>query len=142
MAGTDLQIQTWDFLQRENRTEHNTMEYVTGGLVLRRGKEFKMSMSFNRPIQSEDITFTVKTGPAPSVATKTMATFSATSTSGNTYSWRALRGQSGSNNMTITITSPSDAVIGNYAMSASTPGGSRHLGTLTLLFNAWNSGKV
>ncbi|XP_030069327.1 protein-glutamine gamma-glutamyltransferase E-like [Microcaecilia unicolor] len=111
MAGTGVQIQSWDFLYNENRTAHNTIEYSTRELVVRRADPFKIILVFNVPIQSEDITFTVKTGPAPSVHTKTLAMFSASSASGNINSWSAVRGQSGSNNMTITITSPSDAIM-------------------------------
>nr|XP_033770694.1 protein-glutamine gamma-glutamyltransferase E-like [Geotrypetes seraphini] len=42
--------------------------------------------------------------------------------------------------MTITITSPNDAIIGHYTMSAMTSGGSRELGKFTLLFNPWCAG--
>lgn len=79
-------------------------------------------------------------GPKPSKGTKTLATFdisSAVSKEG----WSAVLQSSSSSSVSISISSPHNAVIGRYRLSVQSGSSSpQSLGTFVLLFNPWSSG--
>lgn len=79
-------------------------------------------------------------GPKPSKATKTLATFDISSTASK-EGWSAVLQSTSSNSVSISISSPHNAIIGRYRLSvqsgSSTPAS---LGTFVLLFNPWSSG--
>lgn len=81
-------------------------------------------------------------GPKPSKAAKTLATFDVSSTASK-EGWSAVLQSSSSSSVSISISSPQNAVIGRYRLSVqtgtSTPAS---LGTFVLLFNPWSSGMI
>ncbi|NWI90898.1 TGM3 glutamyltransferase, partial [Pitta sordida] len=131
-----------DWHLKENAREHHTSKFSSDELIVRRGQAFTVSFK-GREQPEKDFTFLVETGPKPSKATKTLATFGLSS-SVSSESWSAVLQSSSSNSVSISISSPHNAVIGRYKLSVqSTSGGSSSttsLGTFVLLFNPWSSG--
>ncbi|XP_030066928.1 protein-glutamine gamma-glutamyltransferase E isoform X2 [Microcaecilia unicolor] len=106
-------------------------------LIVRRGDPFTITLSSNRAVQPGDkVTFIVETGPTPSESTKTKAIFPMTGSKGNV--WSAVQKSSTPNSLDVSISSPADAVIGDYKLSVQTSStDASNLGVFRLLFNAW-----
>ncbi|KAJ7403560.1 Protein-glutamine gamma-glutamyltransferase E [Pitangus sulphuratus] len=127
---------------KENAREHHTSKFSGDELVVRRGQAF--TITFNGTEHPEqNLTFIAETGPKPSKATKTLATFGTSSTA-SSEGWSAVRQSSSSNSVSISISSPHNAIIGRYRLSvqstASDSPSTAKLGTFVLLFNPWSSG--
>ncbi|NXT80070.1 TGM3 glutamyltransferase, partial [Zapornia atra] len=127
---------------KENARDHHTSKFSSKELIVRRGQAFNISFSgVEQPEQN--LTFISETGPKPSKANKTQATFGISSTASKD-SWSAVLQSTSSNSVTISISTPPNAIIGRYKLSVqSTSGGSSaptSLGTFVLLFNPWSSG--
>ncbi|XP_009891674.1 PREDICTED: protein-glutamine gamma-glutamyltransferase E-like [Charadrius vociferus] len=127
---------------RENARDHHTSKFSSKELIVRRGQAF--TVTFNGTEQPEqNLTFIAETGPKPSKLTKTQATFGISSTVSKD-SWSAVLQSTSSNSVSISISTPPNAVIGRYKLSVqSTSSGSSSpasLGTFILLFNPWSSG--
>ncbi|XP_068272453.1 protein-glutamine gamma-glutamyltransferase E-like [Nyctibius grandis] len=127
---------------KENGRDHHTSKFSSKELTVRRGQAF--IVTFNGIEQPEqNLTFIAETGPKPSKLAKTQATFGISSTVSK-ESWSAVLQSTSSNSVSISISSPPNAVIGRYKLSVqSTSSGSSSpasLGTFVLLFNPWSSG--
>ncbi|KFQ74496.1 Protein-glutamine gamma-glutamyltransferase E, partial [Phoenicopterus ruber ruber] len=127
---------------RENARDHHTSKFSSKELIVRRGQAF--IVTFNGTEQPEqNFTFIAETGPEPSKRAKTQATFGISSTVSK-ENWSAVLQSTSSNSVSISISSPPNAVIGRYKLSVqSTSSGSSSpasLGTFVLLFNPWSSG--
>ncbi|CAJ0948685.1 unnamed protein product [Ranitomeya imitator] len=117
-GGSALQLQSTNVQQRKNALAHRTSEFMSKNLIVRRGEEFTIELTFNRPARSSDnIKLNMTSGsinidlpiiiPSPS----------------NGVPWSASSTQK-TNTLTITINSPVNAVIGSYAMTLSFSSGS------------------
>ncbi|NXC74463.1 TGM3 glutamyltransferase, partial [Anhinga anhinga] len=127
---------------QENARDHHTSKFHSEELIVRRGQAFVVS--FNGVEQPEqNLTFIAETGPKPSKLTKTQATFGISSTVSK-ESWSAVLQSTSSNSVSISISSPPNAVIGRYKLSVQSPSSGSSspaiLGTFVLLFNPWSSG--
>ncbi|XP_075577065.1 protein-glutamine gamma-glutamyltransferase E [Pelecanus crispus] len=127
---------------KENARDHHTSKFSSKELIVRRGQAF--TVTFNGTEQPEqNLTFIAETGPNPSKLAKTQATFGISSTASK-ENWSAVLQSTSSNSVSISISSPPNAVIGRYKLSVqSTSSGSSSpasLGTFVLLFNPWSSG--
>ena len=49
-----LKVVTVDMLQKRNKVEHHTASYDSPQLIIRRGQEFFVSVTFNRPPSPTD----------------------------------------------------------------------------------------
>ncbi|XP_078508192.1 protein-glutamine gamma-glutamyltransferase E-like [Lissotriton helveticus] len=141
---TALRVTSVDFQLSANRTAHNTNEFSTPKLVLRRGQSFTVNLKLSRALRSQEtIGFTVETGPSPSAAKKTKVVFPL-SKSASSGTWSAVQGSTSSTSIKVTITSPAKACIGFYKFSVQTSSGgttnSAPFGDFALLFNPWFSG--
>ncbi|CAK6447503.1 unnamed protein product [Pipistrellus nathusii] len=139
MAG--IRVTEVDWQWPRNGAAHHTQEYPGPELVVRRGQMFTLVLELNRPLDSKDtLIFTVETGPQASEALGTKAMFT-TSELEVGDAWTAARAAQKGNTVTIHITSPPDAVIGRYGLSARLSSRRRHsdrkLGEFVLLFNPW-----
>ncbi|XP_018419789.1 PREDICTED: protein-glutamine gamma-glutamyltransferase E-like, partial [Nanorana parkeri] len=139
-----LQLTKTDLQRSKNVKAHRTVNYITTELVLRRGQQCDIALTFSRPVQSADVLkIIVETGPSPSVQKNTRAEM-AVSSSASGRSWSAVRGPSSTNTLSIVINIPVTAVIGRYKMSLQITSGGRpnvtSLGGFILLFNPWASG--
>uniref|UniRef100_A0A8C3JGG9 protein-glutamine gamma-glutamyltransferase n=1 Tax=Calidris pygmaea TaxID=425635 RepID=A0A8C3JGG9_9CHAR len=124
---------------RENGREHHTSKFSGKELVVRRGQAF--IVTFDGTEQPEqNLTFITETGPRPSKLNRTQATFGVSSTVSKD-SWSAVLQSTSSNSVSISISSPPNAVIGRYKLSVQSGSSSpTSLGTFVLLFNPWSSG--
>ncbi|XP_075134178.1 protein-glutamine gamma-glutamyltransferase 6-like [Leptodactylus fuscus] len=125
---------------KENKIKHHTIDYSTKGLVLRRGQSFEINLTLNRPPEPNDtIDFVVETGK-PSSGKKISSNFSLSTKKPNNESWSAVADSLTSSTVNVTITSPVNAIIGSYRMTAQlfSEGFTSHvMGDLILLFNPW-----
>ncbi|XP_014125518.2 protein-glutamine gamma-glutamyltransferase E [Zonotrichia albicollis] len=128
-----------DWHLKENAREHHTSKFSSEELIVRRGQAF--TITFNgaeRPEQN--LIFIAETGPKPSKTTKTLATFDISSTASK-EGWGAVVQSSSASSVSISISSPHNAVIGRYRLSVQSGSSSpQSLGTFVLLFNPWASG--
>ncbi|CAN8191076.1 unnamed protein product [Coccothraustes coccothraustes] len=128
-----------DWHLKENAREHHTSKFSSEELIVRRGQAF--TITFNgteRPEQN--LIFMAEIGPKPSKLTKTLATFDISSTVSK-EGWSAVLQSSSSSSVSISISSPHNAVIGRYRLSVQSGSSSpQSLGTFVLLFNPWSSG--
>uniref|UniRef100_A0A8C8AAG4 protein-glutamine gamma-glutamyltransferase n=1 Tax=Otus sunia TaxID=257818 RepID=A0A8C8AAG4_9STRI len=119
----------------KNARDHHTSKFSSKELIVRRGQAF--IVTFNGTEQPEqNLTFIAETGMVPNFFhRKTNAAFK--------ESWSAVLQSTSSNSVSISISSPPNAVIGRYKLSVQTTSiGSSSpasLGTFVLLFNPWSS---
>ncbi|XP_015413103.1 PREDICTED: erythrocyte membrane protein band 4.2 isoform X5 [Myotis davidii] len=140
-----LGIKSCDLQAARNNEEHHTKDISSRRLVVRRGQPFTIRLHFRAPVHAylpalKKVTLTAQTGEQPSKANRTQATFPISSL-GNRKSWSAAVEERDAQSWTISVTTPSDAVIGHYSLllqvSRRKP---RLLGQFTLLFNPWVRG--
>ncbi|XP_070280256.1 protein 4.2 isoform X2 [Myotis yumanensis] len=140
--GQALGIKSCDFQAARNNEEHHTKDISSRRLVVRRGQPFTIRLHFRAPVHAylpalKKVAFIAQTGEQPSKANRTQATFTISSL-GNRKSWSAAVEERDAQSWTISVTTPSDAVIGRYSLllqvSRRKP---RLLGQFTLLFNPW-----
>ncbi|XP_075427948.1 protein-glutamine gamma-glutamyltransferase E-like [Ascaphus truei] len=137
-----LQVTSSDLQLNANKTAHNCSSYLGRDLILRRGQEFTITLTFNTSVTAGDkLQFAVKLVTASAGSSLLEYNFSDSSALPSN-SWAAKRGENGSNSMTVTFTTPSNAVIGRYNLQVQTSGGSRRIGDFYLLFNPWARGDV
>ncbi|KAK1337328.1 hypothetical protein QTO34_001954 [Cnephaeus nilssonii] len=136
-----IRVTEVDWQWPRNGAAHHTQEYPGPELVVRRGQMFTFMLELNCPLDSKDtLIFTVETGPQASEALGTKAVFPTSELEvGN--AWTAVRAAQKGNTVTINVTSPPDAVIGRYRLSARLSSRRKHsdrkLGEFVLLFNPW-----
>ncbi|XP_073411347.1 protein-glutamine gamma-glutamyltransferase E-like isoform X2 [Dendrobates tinctorius] len=133
-----LQLQSTNVQQSKNASAHQTSEFMSQNLIVRRGEEFTIELTFSRPVQSSDnIILNMKTGSINIDLPIIIPSLS------NGVPWSASSTQK-TNTLTVTINSPVNAVIGCYAMTLSFSSGwsttSESLGHVYVLFNPWAKG--
>ncbi|XP_059563482.1 protein-glutamine gamma-glutamyltransferase 6 [Myotis daubentonii] len=139
--GEGIRVTEVDWQWPRNGAAHHTQEYPGPELVVRRGQTFTFMLELNCALDSKDtLIFTVETGPQASEALGTKAVFPTSELEvGN--AWTAVRAAQKGKTVTIKVTSPPDAVIGRYRLSARLSSRRRHsdrkLGEFVLLFNPW-----
>ncbi|XP_047626305.1 protein-glutamine gamma-glutamyltransferase 6 [Phacochoerus africanus] len=139
MAG--IRVTKVDWQRLRNGAAHHTQEYPCPELVVRRGQKFTFTLGLNKSLEyTETLIFTVETGPQASEALRTKAVFQ-TSELAVDDSWTAVKEAQTENATTVSLTSPPDAVIGRYQLSARVSSRRKHndrkLGEFVLLFNPW-----
>ncbi|XP_041816920.1 coagulation factor XIII A chain-like [Chelmon rostratus] len=142
-AGGPLMVENVDMCQQVNKPNHYTTAYDTQNLVVRRGQEFVMRVTFSRPLTQEDdfqLEFLIGSNPSPSKGSQVVVTFN--SRRGGPWSGQILenRGQS----VMLGITPTADAIVGKFRtyVAIMTGGGMQRTKRdattdLYLLFNAW-----
>ncbi|XP_036176852.1 protein-glutamine gamma-glutamyltransferase 6 [Myotis myotis] len=136
-----IRVTEVDWQWPRNGAAHHTQEYPGPELVVRRGQMFTFMLELNCALDSKDtLIFTVETGPQASEALGTKAVFPTSELEvGN--AWTAVRAAQKGKTVTIKVTSPPDAVIGRYRLSARLSSRRKHsdrkLGEFVLLFNPW-----
>ncbi|XP_045058117.1 protein-glutamine gamma-glutamyltransferase Z isoform X1 [Desmodus rotundus] len=140
-----LELRSVDLQSPRNNKAHHTQEMGLKRLIVRRGQPFMLQLHFNRPFHwgTDHITFIAETGPAPMELSGTQATFSLTQAQqGNV--WSASDFTIDSNILSLSLFTPSNAVIGSYTLKIETSQGQDYsathfLGTFILLFNPWSA---
>ncbi|XP_018419817.1 PREDICTED: protein-glutamine gamma-glutamyltransferase 6-like [Nanorana parkeri] len=136
---TTLQVMNVDLQQSLNATAHRTNEYMTKGLVVRRGQSFTIKVKFNRPLEPADnLKWWTQTGRSQSSSKIILPIPS----SGNEKSWSVT--SKNNSDMEITINSPADAAIGSYLMGFQVKSAEsdvfQNVGGFIMLFNPWFAG--
>ncbi|XP_048354860.1 protein-glutamine gamma-glutamyltransferase E-like isoform X1 [Sphaerodactylus townsendi] len=137
-----LKVARIDWRWKENALAHHTDQYQTQELVVRRGKPWTLTLTFSGTKPSGNLTFIVETGATAALQAKTRVAFSVTRA--HNGAWSAVQTSSDASSVTVSISSPANAIIGRYNLSVRAGSGSTTphttLGTLALLFNPWLQG--
>ncbi|NWS59305.1 EPB42 protein, partial [Chunga burmeisteri] len=138
---TGLSIKKCDFKITMNNNNHHTEEISTERLLVRRGQPFTITVSFSAPIHSylqqlKRTFLIVQTGSHPSKADGTQTEFPISSV-GDQKQWSAALEEQDPCFWTISVNTPANAPIGQYALLLHTSKSDCLLGNFTLLFNPW-----
>ncbi|NXX96557.1 EPB42 protein, partial [Centropus bengalensis] len=138
---TGLSIRKCDFNITMNNNNHHTEEISTERLIVRRGQPFIITVSFSVPVhnhlqQLKRTFLTVQTGSHPSKADGTQIEFPI-SRLGNQKRWSAALEEQDPCFWTISVNTPANAPIGQYALLFHASKSHCLLGNFTLLFNPW-----
>ncbi|XP_009696568.1 PREDICTED: erythrocyte membrane protein band 4.2 [Cariama cristata] len=124
-----------------NNNNHHTEEISTERLLVRRGQPFTITVSFSAPIHSylqqlKRTFLIVQTGSHPSKADGTQTEFPISSVA-DQKQWSAALEEQDPCFWTISVNTPANAPIGQYALLLHTSKSDCLLGNFTLLFNPW-----
>ncbi|XP_077620700.1 protein 4.2 isoform X1 [Crocuta crocuta] len=137
-----LRIKNCDFQAAKNNEEHFTNAISSQHLFVRRGKPFTIILHFQAPVRTflstlKKVSLIAQTGEQPSKANKTQATFPISSL-GDRKWWSAVVEDRDDQSWNISVTTPTNAVIGHYSLLLRVLGKKPFpLGQFTLLFNPW-----
>ncbi|KAM6971579.1 coagulation factor XIII A chain-like [Tautogolabrus adspersus] len=142
-GGAALSVVHVDLCQQINKPNHNTVAYDIMNLVVRRGQEFLMRVTFNRPITQGDdfqVEFLIGSNPSPSKGTLMAVAFGGRS--GCPWLGRTLEMQGES--VMLGITPTANAIVGKFRTYVAVIAGNGIQRTrrdaktdFYLLFNAW-----
>ncbi|NXW27296.1 EPB42 protein, partial [Phaetusa simplex] len=138
---TGLSIKNCDLKITMNNTNHHTEEISTERLIVRRGQPFTITVSFSAPIhnylrQLKRTSLIVQTGSHPSKADGIQTEFPI-SNLGDKKQWSAAVEEQDPCFWIISVNTPANAPIGQYALLLHASKSHRLLGNFTLLFNPW-----
>ncbi|XP_042798172.1 protein 4.2 isoform X8 [Panthera leo] len=142
MEQVALGIKNCDFQAAKNNEEHYTKAISSQHLFVRRGKPFTIILNFQAPVHTflstlKKVALIAQTGEQPSKANKTQATFPISSM-GDRKWWSAVVEDRDAQSWNISVTTPTDAIIGHYSLLLQVLGKkSFPLGRFTVLFNPW-----
>nr|XP_056700937.1 protein-glutamine gamma-glutamyltransferase E-like [Euleptes europaea] len=138
-----LNLANVDWKWKENTLAHHTDQYSTKELVARRGQPFAVTLTYRGTKPSGNLTIIAETGATPALQAKTRVAFAVTRTP-RSGAWSAVQTSADASTVTVSISSPANAIIGRYNLSMTTGSGSSapaaSLGTVVLLFNPWLRG--
>ncbi|XP_053323403.1 protein-glutamine gamma-glutamyltransferase 4 [Spea bombifrons] len=129
-----------DFLKGENTCLHKTSEFDNSHLILRRGQEFTLKITFDRQLTKKDkvqLQFTI--GPRPMQSNGTLVLIEVGSTS-LTKQWSAAIRQFHGNEYLVAVTSAANAIVGKYFLSVVTGKGIVYVpadSPIYMLCNPW-----
>uniref|UniRef100_A0A671WPR1 protein-glutamine gamma-glutamyltransferase n=1 Tax=Sparus aurata TaxID=8175 RepID=A0A671WPR1_SPAAU len=142
-AGEGLMVQQVDMCQQQNKPNHYTTAYDTGNLVVRRGQEFVVRVTFSRPLADGDdfqLEFLIGSNPSASKGSLVVVTFN----SRHSGPWMGQILEMQGESVLLGITPTPDAIVGKFRTYVAISAGSgmqrtkRDTSTdLYLLFNAW-----
>ncbi|XP_060103473.1 protein-glutamine gamma-glutamyltransferase 4 [Heteronotia binoei] len=119
-AGGPLKAVGIDFLRKHNTYLHHTNDYSNSSLVVRRGKEFQLQLTFNRELKDQDkITLQFSIGDKPKRSSGTLLSLNARSGQ-EVNGWRATISQTNGKECLVVVTSPANAIVGKYLLSVKT----------------------
>ncbi|XP_031574152.1 protein-glutamine gamma-glutamyltransferase K-like [Actinia tenebrosa] len=137
-----------DFRVEENRKAHHTDEYESKNLIVRRGQQFKISVTFDRPVNVEQhqIILQLATGSRPKQSKKSIIRLKAAD-SLSSSSWGMHIVEHRGEIVEMSVMSPADAIVGEYSVFVETrskdlDGNYRsyrkvEAEKICILFNAW-----
>ncbi|KAM4031309.1 protein-glutamine gamma-glutamyltransferase E-like isoform 2-T2 [Anomaloglossus baeobatrachus] len=128
------QLTNYDLHIDENKSAHHCSAYIGNNLVVRRGQDFKVSLTFSSPLKDSDRLQFVAT-LATSSRGSGLLEYTFSDSSGP--SWAARKNRTSSSSITVTFNTPVDAVIGRYVLNIQTNGATRRIGEFMLICNPW-----
>ncbi|XP_041670669.1 coagulation factor XIII A chain-like [Cheilinus undulatus] len=145
-VGAPISVVQVDMCQQINKPNHYTVPYDITNLVVRRGQEFVMRVTFSRPLTQGDdfqVEFLIGANPSPSKGTLVIVCFG--SRRGGLWTGRILEMQGQS--VLLGITPTPDAIVGKFRTYVAVVTGNGLQRTrrdartdMYLLFNAWCPG--
>ncbi|XP_042331195.1 protein-glutamine gamma-glutamyltransferase 4-like isoform X2 [Sceloporus undulatus] len=138
-AGNLLQAVGVNFLIEENTRLHHTNEYENGCLIVRRGQEFKLRVTFSRELNDNDeVTLVLKIGENEDESNDAYLYLN-TRSGTNDEPWQAKIFETNREECVIVVTSPADAIVGKYFLNVVTEAGpfSPTNNCVYVLFNPW-----
>ncbi|XP_042331871.1 protein-glutamine gamma-glutamyltransferase 4-like [Sceloporus undulatus] len=140
-AASPLKTTGVNFLIEENTRLHHTNDYENGHLIVRRGQEFKMKVTFNRELNNNDeVTLKLRIGEKEE-EDESSGTYLYLNTRSqrNDEPWHAKICATTGKECLIVVSSPADAIIGKYLLNVVT---GNDIDTLRqnifyILFNPW-----
>uniref|UniRef100_A0A3P8RWH6 Transglutaminase-like domain-containing protein n=1 Tax=Amphiprion percula TaxID=161767 RepID=A0A3P8RWH6_AMPPE len=142
-GGPPLSVENVDMSQQINKPKHYTTAYDTQSLVVRRGHEFMVRVTFNRELVQQDdfqLEFLIGSNPSANKGSLVVVTFG--SRRGGPWAGRIVEMQGGS--VLLSVTPSATAIVGKYRTYVAISMGSgmqrtkRNAATdLYVLFNAW-----
>ncbi|XP_032091573.1 protein-glutamine gamma-glutamyltransferase 4 isoform X1 [Thamnophis elegans] len=137
--GDPLRAVGVDFLRYDNTRLHHTNEFSHSSLIVRRGQEFRLKVTFSRELQDSDkVTLQLSIGHTPMPSNGTFITLNPR-TQQDAQPWHANICQTNGKECEIVIASPADAIIGKYLLKVDT-GSNIYSPTknfIYILFNPW-----
>ncbi|KAJ8358755.1 hypothetical protein SKAU_G00152800 [Synaphobranchus kaupii] len=118
----------------KNNEAHRTSEISTERLIVRRGQPFLLTLHSSSALKPEALELTVQTGPEPSEDLGTKAVFRVSRKRRINKSWDVKVQETSDMSVTLAISSPADASIGEYTLSV---GEGHSAGSFVVLFNPW-----
>nr|XP_057916799.1 coagulation factor XIII A chain-like [Doryrhamphus excisus] len=115
--GEPLSVLDIDMCQQKNMPVHRTNFYDIQNLVVRRGDQFVIRVTFNRPLTNEDrfmLEFLIGSKPAPNKATQVVVDF----TSRKQGRWQGNVVENQGSSVMFGITSAPNAIVGRYRLYA------------------------
>nr|XP_013806247.1 PREDICTED: protein-glutamine gamma-glutamyltransferase 4 [Apteryx mantelli mantelli] len=139
LLGTQLKVTGVDFLKSQNMRLHHTDAYDNQGLVVRRGQDFQLKLTFDRDLSATDLVnllVSIGNKPMPTLGTQ----MSLNLRSGKDCNgWRATIITSSNKECLVAVTSPADAIVGKYCLKVITGSDTYkpENDVVYLLFNPW-----
>ncbi|MBN3291311.1 TGM4 glutamyltransferase, partial [Polypterus senegalus] len=135
-----LKVQRVDFRATENKKSHRTREYDLSTLVLRRGQDFMVKLTLNRPFVAADrLYIQLAVGRQPLQSKETLVLIPLQQTEGS-EAWRATLGAARGHEYDVRIRTPSNATVGKYTLTVTDKGSYSYrppVSDFYLLFNPW-----
>uniref|UniRef100_A0A8C4NGW0 protein-glutamine gamma-glutamyltransferase n=1 Tax=Eptatretus burgeri TaxID=7764 RepID=A0A8C4NGW0_EPTBU len=139
-----VSVMSADLLRQKNGVEHHTDEYEGPHDVVRRGQPFDLCLQLSRPFVPDEDSFSLRltTGKRPHVNKGTDMLLELSS-SLPPRSWGVCVKESNGRSVTLTLSSPSDCVVGRYELAVGGPGNAEQYGNppatthAYILFNPW-----
>ncbi|XP_064611555.1 protein-glutamine gamma-glutamyltransferase K-like [Liolophura sinensis] len=112
----------------ENRKAHHTNDFELDRLITRRGQLFKLTVEFEEAFgtTTDKVFLQFVTGAKPQQSKGTIIripvglTVSSKSSSGPPYDWNCQTTETGKRSVTVTITPPSNSIVGRYTLFVET----------------------
>uniref|UniRef100_A0AAR2LG36 Protein-glutamine gamma-glutamyltransferase K n=1 Tax=Pygocentrus nattereri TaxID=42514 RepID=A0AAR2LG36_PYGNA len=143
-----LTVRSLDLLSSKtghNRKEHNTDQYHSNELIIRRGQTFQMELDLSRPfnINTDKLHVELKTGPLPLVSKGTHVVIPLVEELQD-LCWEAKIVEQNSNRIKLSVNSPPNGIVGQYKLTITTQSPeSESVSTydpdkkIYMLFNPW-----
>ncbi|XP_059138546.1 protein-glutamine gamma-glutamyltransferase K-like [Physella acuta] len=123
VTGQALQVSSIDFHKSKNGSDHHTWEYEVNDLVVRRGKVFSITISFDRDVDVETDSLVVQLafGSRPQESKETLLRLKLNLEGKNKVSTKASQWSAGVHkvdrtNLEVQIFSPANALVGKYGL--------------------------
>ncbi|XP_064201971.1 protein-glutamine gamma-glutamyltransferase K-like [Anguilla rostrata] len=148
LQDVSLQVRSVDLLKsqkEQNRAEHQTDQYLSDDLIIRRGQTFQVALDLSRPLNSDTdkLHLELKTGPRPLVSKGTHIIIPLVEELKGGQ-WQAKIMEQDGNRIRLSISSPPTALIGRYHLTVVTRGPKGVATTpedlsndIIMLFNPW-----
>ncbi|KAJ8358756.1 hypothetical protein SKAU_G00152810 [Synaphobranchus kaupii] len=136
----DADISEVDLHCEKNNEAHRTSEISTERLIVRRGQPFLLTLHSSSALKPEALELTVQTGPDSAEDVGTKAVFSVSGECLSNKPWDAKVQEASATSVTLAISSPADASIGDYTLSVKTKPKmteGHSAGSFVVLFNPW-----